>query len=234
MELLHARRNRSAGTFTTSLCCRKKLCATRRATLVNTSKQMLHSITEQSTYRHVAPREAVLVERLVVVSLRRPRPPSWLGRQHRRLPGHFFCRSGGPHTEAAASDVAIWMLSTVDMPEILATANLNCLNHRYLGKRYTSKEQQFFVRCASPQFLHEYWLTPPPTTLGDGATANSRIGAAMQCSPCCDHYMQRRFHSADAHGPSCNAPRGGESRFRKCLALADAALQRFAEFRNVH
>jgi hypothetical protein len=47
--------------------------------------------------------------------------------------------------------------------------------------------------------------------------------------------MQRRFHSADAHGPSCNAPRGGgESRFRKCLALADAALQRFAEFRNVH
>jgi hypothetical protein len=39
-----------------------------RATLVNTSKQqMLPSITEQSTYRHVAPREAVLVERLVVV-----------------------------------------------------------------------------------------------------------------------------------------------------------------------
>ena len=40
-----------------------------RATLVNTSKQqqMLPSITEQSTDRHVAPREAVLVERLVVV-----------------------------------------------------------------------------------------------------------------------------------------------------------------------
>jgi hypothetical protein len=116
---------------------------------VNTSKQqMLPSITEQSTYRHVAPREAVLVERLVVVM------EVSEGRGHRAgsavTTAAFQATSvgaGGPTLRLLlVTDVAVWMRPTVDMPEILATANSNCLNHRYLGNRCTSKEQRTILR----------------------------------------------------------------------------------------
>ena len=151
MELLHARRNRSVGTFTTSLCsCYRKLCATRRASdagehFFEEADVALHHGAVHRQTRCPARGSSSRTPRRCNVSLRRPRPPSWLGRHHRRLPGHF-CRSGGPHTEAAASDVAVWMRPTVDMPEILATANSNCLSHRYLGNRCTSKEQRTILR----------------------------------------------------------------------------------------
>ena len=101
MELLHARRNRSAGTFTTSslCCCCSKLCATRRASDAGehfeAADVALHHGAVHIQTRCPARGSSSRTPRRCNVRLRRPRPPSWLGRHHRRLPGHF-CRSGGP------------------------------------------------------------------------------------------------------------------------------------------